>query len=688
MKPQRILVVDDEPLNVELLDQELADLGYAVDAAMNGRDALDQVRSDPPDLILLDVLMPGIDGIEVCRQLKNDPATRLIPIVIMTALSDREDRIRAVEAGANDFLTKPVDERELHARIRSSLRSKAAIDLKVDELESATLQIEALGRHDEDVAVIVLNRGDTTDRDGFIAAVEGRGATVAETATAAVAAVFREADAATRLRSAVDLVLGLDMRSAVFGIAAGSAFLGAERVSTGDAHRWVMGVAGPAVAAAESAATSEAGGHLLVGEAALERLGTGYSGTAVGEVDGALLFDVITGDDDSAAHQVAFPAEFAEFLPHLREQWAIDDLYLTRLLSGKSGARVLLVDIECADFSGQAILKLEEPEDAPSDVEAEADRHRRAIDHDAGYAAAHLPRLIKFLRHGVWTATLSTIAAGGLEYCTVWFHNTYESQRAAAERVSLDILETWNADYRLAPGLVEPSGLLHSWLEERLELGESRLDSLLSEVLRFEASELAVILDGQWYPNPVAFARTQSGVDSGPPLRAAIGQMHGDLHGHNLLTSHRREGVSDYFLIDLAFYDEENYLFFDHAYFELSYLLRTREDATPGRWLELLRGVFADQPENADDIGILSIVNAVRSGQHQWINRHEEHRISYMESQMILAQVAAGLRFANMRAARGTKVHGFLYAAFALKEYIALHEIDWPRTGVVGDLTG
>jgi DNA-binding response OmpR family regulator len=79
------------------------------------------VAETPPDLILLDVLMPGIDGIEVCRRLKDDEATRLIPVVIMTALTGTDDRIRGVEAGADDFLSKAVDERELHARIRSAL---------------------------------------------------------------------------------------------------------------------------------------------------------------------------------------------------------------------------------------------------------------------------------------------------------------------------------------------------------------------------------------------------------------------------------------------------------------------------------------------------------------------------------------------------------------------------------------
>lgn len=132
-----ILIVDDEPLNVDLLEQELEDLGYRTEPAYGGVEALERVAARHPDLILLDVMMPDLDGITVCRRLKNDPETQLIPIVIMTALDSPEDRIRGIEAGADDFLTKPVDDRELLARIRTALRTKAAVDHTVDELAAA-----------------------------------------------------------------------------------------------------------------------------------------------------------------------------------------------------------------------------------------------------------------------------------------------------------------------------------------------------------------------------------------------------------------------------------------------------------------------------------------------------------------------------------------------------------------------
>ena len=113
MSGHRILVVDDEPLNVELLEQELTDGGYEVDAAYDGEAALTMITDSPPDLILLDVLMPGLDGIEVCRRLKQDPATRLIPVIIMTGHGTVGVSVRAMKGGAVDFLEKPFDDQEL-----------------------------------------------------------------------------------------------------------------------------------------------------------------------------------------------------------------------------------------------------------------------------------------------------------------------------------------------------------------------------------------------------------------------------------------------------------------------------------------------------------------------------------------------------------------------------------------------
>ncbi|MBU0514646.1 MAG: response regulator, partial [Proteobacteria bacterium] len=125
---KRILVVDDEPRNRELLEAHLTPLGYQILVAENGKDAFEQVSSHAPDLILLDVMMPGLDGFEVARRLKGDAQTRHIPVVMVTSLREASDRVQALEAGADDFLSKPVDKTELTARVRSLLQVKAYND--------------------------------------------------------------------------------------------------------------------------------------------------------------------------------------------------------------------------------------------------------------------------------------------------------------------------------------------------------------------------------------------------------------------------------------------------------------------------------------------------------------------------------------------------------------------------------
>jgi DNA-binding response OmpR family regulator len=132
----KILIVDDEPFNVDYLEQELEDLGYETVSATNGQEALEKVAAEAPDLILLDVMMPVMDGFTVCRILKDHEETRLIPIIIMTALDAVADRVKGIKAGADDFLTKPVHEEELLARIDTALKLKHTVDRKIGELRA------------------------------------------------------------------------------------------------------------------------------------------------------------------------------------------------------------------------------------------------------------------------------------------------------------------------------------------------------------------------------------------------------------------------------------------------------------------------------------------------------------------------------------------------------------------------
>lgn len=124
----RVLVVDDILPNVKLLEAKLASEYYDVITATSGQEALDKAATQSPDIILLDIMMPGMDGFEVCRRIKADPATAHIPVVMVTALTDAEDRIRGLEAGADDFLSKPLNDVALMARVRSLVRLKMTVD--------------------------------------------------------------------------------------------------------------------------------------------------------------------------------------------------------------------------------------------------------------------------------------------------------------------------------------------------------------------------------------------------------------------------------------------------------------------------------------------------------------------------------------------------------------------------------
>lgn len=135
-----VLIVDDIAGNARLIEALLAPDGHSVRTAGNGAEALRLVLAEPPDLVLMDVMMPEVDGFEACRELKRHPVTRLIPVVLVTSLNDSASRIRGIDAGADDFLTKPFNPHELRARVRSLLRIKRYTD-ELDSAESVIISL-------------------------------------------------------------------------------------------------------------------------------------------------------------------------------------------------------------------------------------------------------------------------------------------------------------------------------------------------------------------------------------------------------------------------------------------------------------------------------------------------------------------------------------------------------------------
>jgi class 3 adenylate cyclase/CheY-like chemotaxis protein len=158
--PAKILVVDDVPRNVKLLADLLTAKGYSAVTASSGREALAQIEAERPDLVLLDVVMPEMSGYEVCRKIREDPATEILPVVMVTALDPTEERVKGLDSGADDFLTKPINQAELLARVRSLLRIKelyATIQAQAAQLsdwnkslehrvQEQVTQLERLGR--------------------------------------------------------------------------------------------------------------------------------------------------------------------------------------------------------------------------------------------------------------------------------------------------------------------------------------------------------------------------------------------------------------------------------------------------------------------------------------------------------------------------------------------------------------
>jgi DNA-binding NarL/FixJ family response regulator len=286
-RPARILIVDDEPLNVDYLEQELASLGFVTESAADGVEALERVKANPPDLVLLDVMMPRMDGISMLRVLKRDRETRLIPVVLMTALNAVEDRVQGIEAGADDFLSKPVDERELLARIRTALDLRRAIHDTVGELRSASAQLEQYGRQEREVAVLAIDwrvreNGLPEGAVGFVARrdreaaakrIRAHGGLPTEDEVGPLIAVFDGPDTLSRATAGIEAaqaVLGepTSDKTGALGVGAavtvGPAEVGSARVRRANEERWAYTARGTPVERASRMARAHTRGSVLL----------------------------------------------------------------------------------------------------------------------------------------------------------------------------------------------------------------------------------------------------------------------------------------------------------------------------------------------------------------------------------------------------------------------------------------
>ena len=327
----KILVVDDEEKNVKLMEAILLPRGYEIVKAYNGEEALQQVAKQMPDLILLDVMMPIMNGFEVCKKLKDDPETRLIPIVIMTALGELEDRVRGIEAGADDFLTKPVNRDELLARIQTSLRLKEAVQKKVDKLkgaqeylakfvpQSVMRQLEEspeaeLKRTDQDMSALFVDVSGYTKLSEdmrqtadfmvekyfsrYLDVIHAHGGDVTETSGDGLMVVFPGTDPREHAANAVKAALEILQRtnelneqlkgifdpiSVHIGINSGIALIGPTKYEGASGVRWTYTALGPAVNLAARIAGVAEGGMICIGPETARRIDGVFVAQEVGK---------------------------------------------------------------------------------------------------------------------------------------------------------------------------------------------------------------------------------------------------------------------------------------------------------------------------------------------------------------------------------------------------------------------
>lgn len=314
-----ILVVDDAPDVLEYLEELLAGLGYRTVSARNGREALERVAAAPPDLVLTDITMPVMDGIALCRALKGDEDTRLLPVIIMTALGGLEERILGLEAGADDYLTKPVDHRELTARVQTALRLKEHMDRKLAQLRrsrdhlakfvpdvvrrlvAANPEAPGLDKRERDLSVLFVDVSGYVQLSQelppetlhglieryfsrYLARLQEARGDITETAGDGFMAVFQHElppqhalDAASAAVALLDITEALNRGAehplAIhIGLNSGPALLGSTRLEAARGDRWTFTASGRTTNLAARLAAAARAGEILAGPETARRI--------------------------------------------------------------------------------------------------------------------------------------------------------------------------------------------------------------------------------------------------------------------------------------------------------------------------------------------------------------------------------------------------------------------------------
>jgi len=328
--PFKVLVVDDEPDIVRYLEHVLRRLGYEPVGAAEGGEAVQKALNDPPDLILLDVMMPIMDGFAVLRALRERDATRLVPVIIMTALQGVENRVKLLEHGADDVLTKPVDERELVARVQAVLARKRHVDQRLGEitrvrdhfakfvpdavkrLVAANPDAPELAKQELDVTVLFVDisgysrlaeRVSPVDLNAlveryfgsFLDRITDAGGDINETSGDGFMAIFQDGDPTAHGVRAVNAGLmllaltealnqkELDNPLAIhIGINSGPALVGSTRFEGRRGTRWTFTASGMVTTLAARLAGAAGDGEILAGPETVRRLGGRYRLERVG----------------------------------------------------------------------------------------------------------------------------------------------------------------------------------------------------------------------------------------------------------------------------------------------------------------------------------------------------------------------------------------------------------------------